>query len=125
MTAKEIFEQFKKAAGNGTNQIRMAKAEAQAVRSLVEGYNAIQKANPAKTDAQLFKLFDFMNHRANKLRFRLNAHYKKKIGEDVMSGNAFNTILESKAPNAFEAYRKYKADPVQYLVEGPTPLKVV
>lgn len=125
MTAKEIANEFKKTAGKGLNPIRTAKAEAQAVRRLVEGYNEIQKKSPAKTDLALFELFDFMNLRANKLRLRLNAEYKTKAGEDVMGANAFNKILESRAPEAWKSYQEFKADPVAYNNQGPAPLKIV
>ncbi len=126
MTAKEIFTEFKKTVGKGNNAIQQAKAEAQAVQRLVEGYNEIQKKTPAKTDRQLFELFNFMNLRCNKLRVRLNEYYKKKAGEDVMAANSFNKILEKKAPDAWKAYQEFKKNPVAYMNKSKeTPLKVV
>ena len=126
MTAKQIFTGFKKIAGPDLSKpARVKKATTWATLQLVEGYNEIQKTRPAKNDPDLFALFDFMNLRANKLRFRINAFYKIAPGREVMKAGAFNEILKARVPDAYNFYRQYKGSPAEYFAEKKTPLNVV
>lgn len=103
-----MFIRFKKTVGNGRDPKKVRQANNEITMQLAKDFQELKTTKDPKTNLDLFRLFDFMNHRANLLRARIGKHYSANPGVELMKANAFNAILEEKAPAAFKGYQIYK-----------------